>query len=108
MQAEAWGVVPPWHEALVLPGSTNMKHLKEFFTSLEYWKLVPDPELVAEQPGRDAPHRFIAAARSEVGDLAVIYIPEGGKVTLRMDRMKSVVKSEWFDPSTGWRKPGDK
>ena len=58
MQAEAWGVVPPWHEAIMLPGSTNMKHLKEFFTSLEYWKLVPDPVLVAEQPGRSCATSF--------------------------------------------------
>ena len=107
MQAEAWGVVPPWDEAMTWPGSTNMKHLKEFFTSLEYWRLLPDPELVADQPGKDTPQRFIAAARSEAGDLAVVYIPEGGKVTLRMDRMKSPVKAEWFDPASGWRKPGE-
>jgi hypothetical protein len=107
MQAEASGVVPPWREVLSLPGSFNMKHLKDFFMSLEYWKLQPDPQLVAEQPGKEAPERFIAAARSEAGDLAVVYIPDGGKVSLNMGRLKLPVKAEWLDPATGWRRPAE-
>jgi hypothetical protein len=106
MQAEAWGVTPPWHEAMRLPGSTSMKHLREFFLSIDYWKLLPDPELVAEQPGKDSPNRFIAAARSEEGNVAVVYIPEGGTVSLNMSRLKSPVQAEWFDPATGWRMAG--
>ena len=104
----ATGVAPRWDEALSLPGSISMKHLEELFTSLEWWRLAPDSDLVADQPGKVAADRFIAASRSEAGDLAVVYIPEGGNVTLRMDRMKFPVMAEWFDPATGWRKSAGK
>jgi hypothetical protein len=101
------GIASPWYEALTLPGSTSMKRLKQLFSSLDWWRLLPDPELVAAQPGKEFPERFIAAARSQAGDLAVVYVPEGGKVSLNMSRMKLPVKAEWFDPATGWRKPAE-
>lgn len=102
------GVAAPWYEAMKLPGSDGMKHLKNLFSSLEWWRLMPDPELVLEQPGKDSPERFIAAARSETGDLAVVYIPEGGRVTLKADRLKLPANAEWFDPATGVRSSAGK
>jgi len=99
------GIARPWHEAMKLPGSMSMKHLKSFFSSLEWWKLRPDQDLLVEQPGRDSPERFIAAARTENGEVGVVYIPVGGEVSLKMDRFRSIVAAEWFNPATGSRAP---
>jgi len=97
------GVAPPWHEAVKLPGSVSMKHLKDFFSSFAWYKLRPDPGLLAEQPGEQAPERFVAAARTEGGEEAVIYVPEGGRISLKPDRLAGLTSAEWFNPSTGAR-----
>lgn len=99
------GVAKPWREAMLLPGSAHMKHLKTFFSSLEWWDLRPYQELIVDQPGRNNPQAYIAAAKSEDGSLGVIYIPEGRSVTLKLDVFGSAMNAEWFNPITGARTP---
>jgi hypothetical protein len=43
------GIAQPWHAAMNLPGSEQMKHLAELFTSVDWWRLHPDRELVRQQ-----------------------------------------------------------
>jgi uncharacterized protein DUF4038/uncharacterized protein DUF5060/collagenase-like protein with putative collagen-binding domain len=97
------GVAKTWREALSFPGSTQMKYLEQFFTSIAWWTLRPDDNLLAEQPGGDDPARYVSASRSEKGDLAVIYLPVGGKVRLRGGKLKDGLQGEWFDPRSGQR-----
>jgi hypothetical protein len=99
------GVAKTWREALSLPGSTQMKHLEEFFTSIPWWRLRPDQKLIVGQPGAGDSRDHIAASRSEEGDLAVIYVPTGGTVRLDPSPLKHGLKAEWFDPRTGSRRP---
>ena len=97
------GEAKVWHEAMELPGSTHMKHVADLFTSVQWWRLRPDQSLLATQPGGDDPARFVAAARSEAGDLAVLYLPVGGQVELDAARLKDGLQAEWFNPRTGER-----
>lgn len=99
------GVAKTWREALSLPGSTQMKHLEGFFTSIAWWRLRPDQRLIVGQPGAGDSGRHIAASRSEEGDLAVVYLPAGGNVKLDEGVLKRGLKAEWFDPRTGSRSP---
>lgn len=90
----------PWQEALVMPGAEQMAHVASLFTSIEYWRLRPAPEMLAEQPGTASAARYIAAARSDRGDLAVVYTPEPGSIVL----VGSVVPGKgarWHNPRTG-------
>jgi hypothetical protein len=98
------GVAPTWREAMDLPGSTHMKYAAELFTSLPWWQLRPYQELLVAQPGGDDPAKHVAAAWSDNGDLAVIYLPAGGEVCLKTDRLVEGLKVEWFDPRTGKRR----
>jgi hypothetical protein len=43
----------------------------------------------------------VFAARNEDGDLAVVYVPDGGVVTLRDDLLKDQLKPLWFSPRDG-------
>lgn len=97
------GMAKPWHEALHLPGSEDIKHLAELFTSIQWWTLRPAPELLAKQPGGDDPTQFVPAASSESGDLALIYMPQGGVVEIQRDELASEVAAEWFNPRDGSR-----
>ncbi len=99
------GVAKTWKEALPFPGSTQMKYVAEFFTSIPWWTLQPDDNLLVEQPGEADPSRHVSAARSEKGDLAVIYLPVGGAVRLKTGVMLKDLRSEWFDPRTGRKSP---
>ena len=99
------GVAKTWREALSFPGSTQMKYLKEFFTSTAWSTLRPDDNLLAEQPGGGDPARHVSASRSESGDLAVVYLPVGGNVRLRQGTLRDGLQAEWFNPRTGARTP---
>jgi hypothetical protein len=82
-------------------------HIYDFFTGITWWKLLPDTNLVvsvqrhpkaadkAKVPGSPF------AARNAEGDLAVIYIPDGGVVTLKGELLKDQLKPLWFSPRDG-------
>jgi hypothetical protein len=89
------GIAKPWFEAIRLPGSTQMEYLAELFTSLDWWRLRPAPDLVASQPAD--PMRFVGSAETDGGDLAVLYLPVGG--TVRLTRAIAG-GATWYDPRT--------
>jgi hypothetical protein len=93
------GVAKPWQEAMRLPGSTHMKYLKSLFASLEWWKLRPAQNLLAEQPGATDPSKFVAVAKTDKWLLA--YMPVGGEIKLRTEGLKPPLAARWFDPRTG-------
>lgn len=97
------GVAKTWREALLFPGSVQMKHLAELCSSIDWWTLRPDDVLLAEQPGRGNPTAYVSASRSEDGDLAVIYLPVGGRLSLKPGILKDGLRAEWFDPRLGRR-----
>jgi hypothetical protein len=99
------GMAKPWHIAKDLPGSFDMQRLAHCFNALAWWTLRPDERLLLEQPGMADPARFISSARSEKGDLAVLYLPVGGKVALAADRLAEGLEGYWFDPRTGQSLP---
>lgn len=99
------GVAKPWHEAMALPGSEDMKHVVDLFTSIDWWTLRPAPDLVLQQPGSDDPARYIGAARSETGDLGVVYLPAGGTINLNTDLLTGDLQAAWYNPRDGSRMP---
>lgn len=95
------GVAKPWDKAIELPGSQDMAHIAKNIMALDWWRLRPAQSLLTHQPGGDNPVNFVAAARSKAGDLAVLYLPRGGKVSLQMDQLVSDVQARWFNPRSG-------
>lgn len=95
------GLGSPWYIAKDLPGALSMKYLHQFFKSIEWWRLVPAPEVLTEQPGKKDASKFIAAAKSKAGDLLVAYLPEGGSLTLKTDSLKKGLSARWYHPRTG-------
>jgi hypothetical protein len=75
-----------------------MKHLQTFFTSIAWWTLLPDKDLLTQQPSGDDSARYISAARSENRDLAVVYMPVGGKLELKKGVLRNGLQAEWFNP----------
>lgn len=98
------GIARPWYEAMKMPGSFQMKHVRDFFSHVKWWKLMPAPELLVEQPGIEDPRKFVASAMSE--DCAVLYLTEGIDIKINTKMIKGVKIAKWFDPRTGvWSEP---
>lgn len=98
------GVAKPWHEAMQLEGSNQLRHLAELFSSLEWWTFEPDPKLVSVAFDNNDPYRHASASRSPSTKQAVVYLPKGGELTLNTRRLEKGFTAEWFDPRTGKRR----
>jgi len=102
------GTPLPWQKALLMPGAEQMRHLGDLFRSLDFWRLQPAPEILANQPGAADPKRFISAARTKNKDLAVIYIPSDRVVEVQLEALTTMPGSPnitWFNPRTGEKRP---
>jgi Protein of unknown function (DUF4038)/Domain of unknown function (DUF5060)/Putative collagen-binding domain of a collagenase len=99
------GVAKTWREALSFPGSTQMRHLAEFFASVPWWTLQPDEHLLVEQPGIHDPFGHVSASRAADGSLAVLYLPSGGTVRITHGLLQGSLRAAWMDPRSGRRQP---
>jgi hypothetical protein len=88
-----------WRKALSLPSSGQMTHLHDFLAKLEWWRLVPAPELI-QTPPTEYLHRSVLA-RTARGDLAVAYLPDQNGVDVDLSGFAAPVTTEWFDPTNG-------
>ena len=98
---DLWRKTPYWRECVNSKGAGEMTVLKNFFTSLEWWKLWPDLSLIASEipKGRSA-----AAAVSEDNDFAVVYFSTRMELKIHSGRVggKSA-RAVWVDPASGKR-----
>ncbi|MDQ1328039.1 MAG: hypothetical protein QG641_1324, partial [Candidatus Poribacteria bacterium] len=76
-------------------------------SSFEWWKLIPAPELLVDQPGKSDPHKFVAVAKTNDNKCMVAYLTEGMEITLNTEFIKRSATAKWFNPSTGeWSDAG--
>ena len=97
------GTPLPWKQALTMPGAEQMAHVAATFTSFDFWRLRPAPTILAAQPGTETAARFIAAAASDGGDLAVVYTPEQQPIALDAAAVPKG-RATWHNPATGARR----
>ena len=100
---DMWRKTPFWQDALDSRGAWQMKVLKDIFTSFDWWKLVPDPQLIRQlfKPGH-------AAARSADGGFAIIYYAHRSTLAVDIEKIGGgrPVRGEWIDPQNGERRVG--
>lgn len=99
------GTPLPWREALTMPAAEQVKHLGDSFRSVEWWRLEPDLDLLAVQPGAHDIKRYVLASRSKEGDLVVVYTPALEELRLRLGSIQPGYTATWLDPRTGERTP---
>ena len=99
------GVPLPWQQALLMDGAEQVRHLADLFESIEWWRLLPAPDLLAKQPGDQNKGRSVTASKSPETDLIVIYIPQDRDIKLNLTDLPDELSAVWFDPRTGTRQP---
>lgn len=75
--------------------------LDDIFKPLEFSRLRPAPEVLANQPGRQSPRRHIAVVGTEAGDLILVYVPVDRRVELVAKAVPRAPKATWHNPRTG-------
>jgi hypothetical protein len=96
-------VTQDWLRALDSPGATHLSVLARVFTSLEWWRLAPDPSLFAAGAGSGTARN--AAMSTAAGDFGLVYLASSAPATLNLRRLTAAVRVRvtWIDPQTGTR-----
>jgi hypothetical protein len=101
-----WAFPPDWKRYLHLPGAGSLKHFHTLFSSVPWYRLVPDimSTLVKDGAGAYAGNDYATAAITADKRLALIYIPSGRTLHLDLTQLAGkTVKATWFNPRSGER-----
>jgi len=99
-----WMKPRDWRQWLDSPASRQMALLRGFFDSLDWWSLVPDPDLLPGASGETV------AARSANRTWTLVYFPVRKPADVKLDgaNARGAVRISWFNPATGESRPGDR
>ncbi|WP_309711992.1 glycoside hydrolase family 140 protein [Armatimonas sp.] len=90
----------PWTEALHLPGSGQLQHLKNLLLSRPYLSRIPDQSLIVGESGDTTKH--VQATRDADGSYAFVYFPGPTGAELNLERLSSqTLTLWWYNPRTG-------
>ncbi|MBT4141220.1 MAG: DUF4038 domain-containing protein, partial [Candidatus Latescibacteria bacterium] len=95
------GTPLPWRDALIMEGAEQMRHLRDAFDIVEWWRLRPAPEVLAEQPGEEDVHNHILISKTNTSDYIVAYTPQGKPIKINMSGLPSRLGAVWYNPRTG-------
>ena len=100
-----WDVVTPWHQALDLPGASQLIHLKRLMLSRPYATRIPDQDLNAGE-ARGGIRRVQLTRDGTPGQndatYLLAYVPDHQRVTLETGRIAGkTLRGWWLNPRTG-------
>jgi hypothetical protein len=90
-----------WRKAVVWPSAAQMTVLRDFFASLEWWRLEPAPRRL--HTGVASPERQPLFALADNRSFGVAYLPASGALTLDLGVFSKPVNAVWIDPLSGRR-----
>ena len=88
-----------WYDGANLPGASQLTYLKNFYTSLAWWKLIPrfDDTAYAYFPDRS---RSLLASDGQ--DVYVVYFSNHVRATGILKKLAAdMYQAKWFNPRTG-------
>jgi hypothetical protein len=105
-----WGTSLPWTEGLQLPGSTQLRYLRELLESRPMLERIPDQWLIAEDQLSTV--NRIQATRAADGSYAFIYMASGMKLRVNLIHhgdafpfyhklSGDTIRAYWYDPRHG-------
>ena len=88
----------PWCESIEYPSANQMRHLRAYMESFDWWNLVP---VLSDEPGFTAD--AIAYAYAKTKDRHVLYFFNKDIVTGTLSSLQPTQEMElsWFNPRTG-------
>jgi hypothetical protein len=97
------GARTEWRESLNLPGSRQLKLMKDLLTAFPWQQMKNDQSLVLNENNLDS--TYIIGSISERKDFMILYTPMGKPITPDLSRIdaKNVI-AYWFNPRDGHTK----
>jgi hypothetical protein len=97
--------LPMWRKSLFMPAAKQMSALAKLVNSVDFWKLRPQPKVVALQPGNASPRKFIASASADPNTLSLVYVPENRSADVLLTALPQSPSVGWLNPRTGESNP---
>jgi hypothetical protein len=95
-----------WHKAIQWESALQITNLHDFLDAIDWWNLIPSPELIRNQVVTDTLQ--MAAAKTGDLNLIVAYLPDNNKVIIDMSAYTGAFSYTWFNPQTGRYDPSIK
>jgi hypothetical protein len=99
------GTPMPWQKALTMPGAEQMRYVYDIFTTNDFWRLRPTPVFVVNNPGREKPAKYVAAARTDQKDVMLVYVPEDRTIEIKLTALPPSPNIGWVNPRNGQSSP---
>jgi Protein of unknown function (DUF4038) len=108
--SDDWEFHDGWERRLSTPALTQITRLRTLFSTLPWWRLVPDTanrlvtagrgtQLTTDEPMDVLENDYVTAARTPDGRLAVIYLPTGRTISVDASTMAPGTQRP------GWTRP---
>ncbi len=91
-----------WRDGLEPEGVASVSVMRRLVDGLPWTRLRPAQEVVARDDNVEV-ERFIATAATPGTETVVRYVPVGGEIPLRAQRLPGAMAATWFDPRDGAR-----
>jgi hypothetical protein len=96
------GGMPMWERALFMPAAKQMRPLAKLMNSIDFWRLRPQPEAVANQTPQSASESRVVAASTSSKDLTLVYLPQSNPVDVYLQAMPASPLISWLQPTQGF------
>ncbi len=101
---DGWSFPKEWRTIMKYPGAEQMRYVKNFFQSINWWKLIPDynHEILIANYGNYSSSAYVTGAYSEDKTTFVAYLPKPGYITLDLSKLKGpTLTGRWYNPQNG-------
>jgi hypothetical protein len=95
-----------WTTVMGTDGTNQMKYLRQLIESHSQNR-IPDQSFITSNPGSYGLSHLRATRNSSdgavttPGSYALVYLPQGGSVTVNMGKMSGPTRASWFNPEDG-------
>jgi Protein of unknown function (DUF4038)/Putative collagen-binding domain of a collagenase len=114
--SDDWEFHDGWEGRLSTRALAQVTRLRDLFSRMRWWRLVPDTgnrlvtagrgtELTTDAPMDVLENDYVTAARTPDGRLAVVYLPTRRTITVDRSAMATGARAVWVDPTSGARRP---
>lgn len=96
-----WDFQGNWRSKLDADGAMDLPHIKTLMTSREWWKWIPDQDIIKK--GKKSGAEEKVAVKSSDGDEIIIYFADNSPASIQLNRITTAgtVNGMWFNPSDG-------
>lgn len=92
-----------WRNAVQWESAWQMTNLVDFFESVDWWNLIPSPELIRNQEQSDTLQ--MTAAKTGDFNLITAYLPDNEKIVLDLTMYYGSFSYIWYNPQTNRYQP---